>query len=316
MKRVAEYEKKHGILVVVHEIPLYLTKKEEAEKHCLFFYAADMFAILESLITRSIMDGSFEDSLTFSSLTDKLVVVFGGDRGGESYSMLIRVANRAKGNTSKHCQLIALFENGAECYENLRNSVFSRSFPVRGFLQNLLDDKLVALVITVETGDARKQDSACVLIQISDLGKRDEFTRTPENVKFTLSIDDIDNDNGAALPEMDSRVPIQVPSDVGDEDLNLTLRLVRSSRPEVQSRGDSSLAVSKHYSVFCIEYNGERVRSQRWMQDGMIAVPSGGQVESRLTRLSGTHRTIRSKPFSLAESALRVVIVLVLVAYN
>jgi hypothetical protein len=74
-------------------------------------------------------------------------------------------------------------------------------FPIRSFLQLLLDDKLVALIVTVETDEGVKQCTT-VLIQLSDLERRSEFV--PENVKFTLSADDIANDDGTALLEMET----------------------------------------------------------------------------------------------------------------
>lgn len=198
MRRVVEYESKNDTSLAITQIPLYVSKKEVSKEYCTFFHVKDPFSVLESLIIRTIMDGSFEESFTFSALHRKLVVVFGGDRGGDAFSMLIRVANRANGNAARYCQLLGLFERGAECYENLRDTIFSLMFPIRSFLQLLLDDKLVAVIVTVETDEGVKQCTT-VLIQLSDLERRSEFV--PENVKFTLSADDIANDDGTALPE-------------------------------------------------------------------------------------------------------------------
>lgn len=190
MRRVVEYESKNDTSLAIMQIPLYMSKKEVNKKYCTFFHVKDPFAVLESLVIRAISDGSFEESFTFSSLRDKLVVVFGGDRGGEAFSMLIRVANRAKGNASRYCQLLALFEDGAECYENIRDSILSLLFPVRNFLQLLLDDKLLAIVVTIETEDGQKE-CTCVVVQLSDLGREEaesQICNLIQSIKYMSTV--------------------------------------------------------------------------------------------------------------------------------
>lgn len=114
-----------------------------------------------------------------------------------------RVANHANGDAARYCQLLGLFENGIECYDNLRDTIISTMVPIRSFLQLLLDDKLVALILTVETDDGVRH-CICVLVQRLDLERGAEFI--PNDVKFTLSSEDIAADVDIVIPDL-SRAP-------------------------------------------------------------------------------------------------------------
>lgn len=203
MRRVVEYESKNGTSLALASIPLWVSKQEVSKEHSFFLYAKDPCSILESLIIRTITNRTFEESFTFSALIEKLIVVFGGDRGGDAFSMLIRVTNHANGDAARYCQLLGLFENGIECYDNLRDTIFSTTVPIRSFLQLLLDDKLVALILTVETDDGVRH-CICVLVQRLDLERGAEFI--PNDVKFTLSSEDIAADVDTVIPDL-SRAP-------------------------------------------------------------------------------------------------------------
>lgn len=51
-------------------------------------FMKDPFTLLDALIIRTIqVDGAFEELFTFSAMRRKLVVVFGGDRGGKAFSL-------------------------------------------------------------------------------------------------------------------------------------------------------------------------------------------------------------------------------------
>lgn len=86
-----------------------------------------------------------------------------------------------------------------------------------------------------------------------------------------------------------SRVPVEVPVAVGDSELNLTVRLVRSSRQDIESQkeSDSNTNDTKYYSGFHLECNGEQVRCQRWTRSSMIAVPPGARVSVKTYQTMG-----------------------------
>ena len=76
---------------------------------CLVYLAHQM----ERLIESSIVDGSYQESNVFSKLQGAIVVVFGIDKAAENTGAAIRVANRKKGNSSDHTQLLAAVTKGA-----------------------------------------------------------------------------------------------------------------------------------------------------------------------------------------------------------
>jgi hypothetical protein len=95
MKRVAEYETLHGgETFSMLQVSLYvLTRLSEKKQYCPYWWNPDPCSVVEDMLIRCIMDGAFEQSSSFSILKNKMVVVFGGDKGGTMYSLLTRIAN-------------------------------------------------------------------------------------------------------------------------------------------------------------------------------------------------------------------------------
>jgi hypothetical protein len=111
-------------------------------------------------------------------------VIFGIDRGGETISLLTRIANRDGGNQAKCCSALALVEHGMDpYYANLQKTIFYDNFIVNKYLQQLLDDELLAFTIIV--GDATKDyyQSTCHIVRPIGI----EEQSTIEDVQFTIS---------------------------------------------------------------------------------------------------------------------------------
>jgi hypothetical protein len=94
MKRVAEYETLHGgATFSMVQVSLCLDKVSEKKQYWPYWWNPDPCSVVEDMLIWCIMDGAFEQSSSFSTLKNKLVVVFGGDKGGNMYSLLTRIAN-------------------------------------------------------------------------------------------------------------------------------------------------------------------------------------------------------------------------------
>ena len=102
------------------------------------------------------------------------------------FSMLIRTANRRDGNSSRHSQVLAQYEDGAECYDNLRQTVYSDTYPVRSFVQLLLDNQLVALAFKVKNGQSTIDCIAPRWSKSQTLERRRALFRTMSSLNYYL----------------------------------------------------------------------------------------------------------------------------------
>ena len=278
VRLVAKYEAKGGPSFMTAQVPLYTNKKEDKKQFCTFWWDRDPHRVAEDILSRSILDSSFEESITFSSVDKKFILVFGGDKGGEMFSMLIRTANRRDGNSSRHSQVLAQYEDGAECYDNLRQTVYSDTYPVRSFVQLLLDNQLVALAFKVKNGQSTI-DCCSSLVQVTDLGKKASFI--PNNVKFELLSKN--NTTQYVIPEIDCRQLrklIEVPIDVGDGHLHLLLRLVEASATELSDSGidGDTENGTRYFSGYIVIYETKVVESFRWARNRILRVPLEASV--------------------------------------
>ena len=84
-----------------------------------FVWCTRPTVLLGNMIQRVIKEGSFEESFTFSSLKNMIVVAAGLDKSYSDFIGTWRVCNRKRGNLSLYVQLFACLEGPvAECYEN------------------------------------------------------------------------------------------------------------------------------------------------------------------------------------------------------
>lgn len=284
VRLVAAYEAKGGPSFTTIQVPLYVNIREDKKQYCTFWYDRDPYRVAEDILSRAIMEGKFDNSFLFSALNNKFVLVFGGDKGGDMFSMLIRTANRKDGNSATYSQVLAQYEDGAECYDNLKITVYSKAYPVRGFIQLLLDDALIALAFKVQDRDGNRVDCRSSLLQIADLGKKSNFI--PKDVSFELD-SKRQEDNTViqdVIPEIDGRPRkiIEVPIDVGDGHLKLTVHLVKASPEDlsfsaaVESTDEEN--GTKFFSGFRVAYDSNVIESFRWARNKILRVPIGTSV--------------------------------------
>jgi hypothetical protein len=151
----AEIEIVAGSEVTIKLLGLQVDKNSRS-KLCVFWRINDAISLLEKQIEGMTVKGDFEKSEDFSTLKEKMVVVIGGDKGGPDTSMLMRVANRTRGNTKDNCHVLAQYEDGVENYANLSRTIHQKGSNIHMFMQDLLDDKLHAFVIEFFVADGEK----------------------------------------------------------------------------------------------------------------------------------------------------------------
>ena len=108
------------------------------------------------------MEGTFEESSTFSALQNMVVISIGFDKSDEDFIGTWRVCNRKGGNSSLFVQSFACLEGPvAENYENEKRTIGNDKFPIRKTVQDLVDDRLYCLSVTTPN----RRSCACLVIK-------------------------------------------------------------------------------------------------------------------------------------------------------
>ena len=167
--KIGETERNKQNFDLDYEMVDLVYKKTTNEKQqCLHFWMRNPAEAIEVLVASAVQSDKFENSCEFSSLLDKCLVVFGCDKGGKAASMLVRTANRTRGNNPAHALPIAVYMDGSECYDNLSRTILSEGRPAKSLLQQLLDDDLhIAVMSLVVAGDV--MDVRSVLFHIKNM---------------------------------------------------------------------------------------------------------------------------------------------------
>lgn len=175
--------------------------------------------------------------------------------------------------------MLAQYENGAECYDNLRDTVFSTDYPIQKFLQSLLNDRFATLVFQVKDAQLMMRQCACSMIQINDMLRGEHFK--PENVEFRLESTTtstpatLSNDTQGTTADQ-TRRPIQVPVCTGSEPLQLTVRLLHATEQQIGSLKRSDC---KYYAGFQVWYNGQVLTQVQWQRHKLLLVNLNASVE-------------------------------------
>ena len=166
-KLISEEEKKGVVPVKCVELNCFVTKKGNRQNMCTFNWIVKPGHLLETMINRMLLDGTYQDSFMFSSLHDTIVVVAGIDKSEHDLVGTWRVCNREEGNSSLYVQAFACLEGPvSENWENEKNSFFSPAFPTGNFIRKLIDDYLQCLIFTVGAGsklDNTPSNSICAI---------------------------------------------------------------------------------------------------------------------------------------------------------
>ena len=111
----------------VVEVSCSITQRSSRREMRPFFYCEYPAQLLANMIRLVVVDNAWEDSFSFSSLRDKVVVAMGIDKSDLDLIQTIRVCNRKKGNASICVQALACLL-GPAVQEYSRSVVFLFSF--------------------------------------------------------------------------------------------------------------------------------------------------------------------------------------------
>jgi hypothetical protein len=191
-KRLSAYENLHGLVISTEKLHLVIRKgkgkgEPDVTQLVSFSHLEKPHRAVSLLIQSAMRSGRFMDSSSFSRHDDKcLVMTFGCDLGGSNTSMLGRLVNRKDGNSSEYCCIFASVEKAGENHENLRKTIYKKGSAHRNLVQNLVQDKLHAIVVTGSNLAGQVETCECAVVQMVE-GPRAELCKTLENVEVSLN---------------------------------------------------------------------------------------------------------------------------------
>ena len=282
---VKEYEEKFALPYKSVMVPLYTSSSDDMgsgkTEPCLFIYSADPCLIAESITQAAISSNTFEESFTFCKLRKRVVFIMGSDRGDGAYSKLIRLANRKEGNTARHCQIMAHYDRGAECYENIKTTVANPEYPIRNFDRQAENDLLHMILVIVKDESGTMIDGRAHALHFHKRIARTRRTGTAEVVELAYETEiqcTQREDITTTLPPLPPRSKAEdIPIGVTNEDAAISIRLASSSNN----------ACAKEYEGFVLcdsNANQEIFRSQ-FRYGGNLTVPEKAKVSVECQRI-------------------------------
>ena len=165
------------------------------------------------------MDNTFEDSFTFSSLVDQIIISIGFDKSDSDFVGTWRPCNRKNGNSALFVQTFACLEGPVtEDYANELVTIGNPEFPIKATVQELVDDSLYTLVASdIDAKDGRVRKCACfVFVLFPGRGPGTHWPLTvqvlPVSVNETTAFRVNDDVEGSPdyLPDDDSGLPPKI----------------------------------------------------------------------------------------------------------
>ena len=189
----------------MYEINCLLNKKLNKRNMCAFFFCENIGQLLADMQQSTFKAGEHENSVTFSSMENKLVLSIGIDNGGNNLLATMRDCNRRQGNAGIHVQCPACLEGPvAEFHKSLQLTMFNPMFPLQQTFNDLVSDYYFSLVIVGK----KHHRTHCVSVSVfkpvpcpAQLTMRNfNVSFFPESVRASsVTFDDARNDSGVDL---------------------------------------------------------------------------------------------------------------------
>jgi hypothetical protein len=261
-------------------VPFLITDKKGKKKEmCVFYYLLSPVLMGEQLIESCLQSGQFEESESFSRLKGKYVFTYNGDGNSSTFTLAIRLANRIGGNRGTLWCILAQFENGSECYENLAISIFLDEYPVKSFIEGLLHD--VYWSATIEFVNETTKTVICKST-IVETGERCYDTKYDMTI-LPESIDD--TEAGLSTELLASPAPIKIGLENG---ASVCIRLVHSHMNDTKNK--------EYVGFLMIREDDGLLRGDGPILCRLINTQSRAVVHKGSSRLLGFPQTTQSRP--------------------
>jgi hypothetical protein len=245
----------NGTIPVDYQVIRCSTAKEKTEM-CVHSWIRTMPLLVEKLVATCIRQGKYEESISISSLVNKILLGTGADRGGGDLINLIRLLNRIDGNCSRYSIPLAVVEKAAEEYDVLAKTLYNNRG--RGLLEPLLNDELYMFVMRFAN------DAKCLAVRFIRDGKPTQPNISCLEKECERMVDGLVFDSIANTRKMWNDFDISNIMD--DTEIELQLNLITNVKGQligvrVSSNGgtslthrfDSTVNASKFESVDCMQ---------------------------------------------------------------
>jgi hypothetical protein len=263
-----------------------VTKKGNKRAMVTFYYCARPSQLLENMIRRMFMDNTFQESYSFSSLVDQIVISVGFDKSDSDFVGTWRPCNRKGGNSALYVQTFACLEGPvSKDYANEMLTIGKPEYPIRYTIQSLIDDSLQALVFTEVLADGGNvKNCGCFIFtpspptppgMIRSIKVDLSPDRLTESVAFVNDDTDLFDHEGSPddLPDDNTGLPPTIPMMLTEKLLKVTLVVLDD---------DASVVVGIRIIV-----NNSVVKTQRLHQHLKLRSHPQSKVVSRCYQLSG-----------------------------
>ena len=159
-----------GTVPVDYKLLMCSTAKDKTEM-CVHNWIKTIPSLCEKLVASCIEQGKFEDSISFSSQVNKIMLGAGTDRGGGDVMNLIRLLNRKDGNSARYSIPLAMVEKATEDYDVLAKTIYNKL--AQKIMQPILNDELCMFTFRFVT------DVKCLAVRFMRDGKALKVSLSP-----------------------------------------------------------------------------------------------------------------------------------------
>ena len=146
---VSVMERKGFVSFKVVEVNCTITRKGNRRGMCTYYYRVYPIQPLATMFGLIFLDDAYEESFSFHSLKNKLLVSIGFNKSHKVFWGTWRPCNRKKGKSGLYVQVFVCLEGPvAECYENEIITLGNHAYSTRGETQHLVGDLYFSLVFT------------------------------------------------------------------------------------------------------------------------------------------------------------------------
>ena len=120
-----------------------------------FSYVVRPWEIVEQIVEKIKVEGSYKPSQDWMAAQDKCVVTINADKGSD-LNLSLRCANKEGGNLMNDTYCAASVGGPiCECIETEMETIFNDKYPIRRFLQGVLDQSYFILIIVTSNNQCR-----------------------------------------------------------------------------------------------------------------------------------------------------------------
>ena len=198
-----------------------------------FAFIVHPWEVIARIVEKTKVEGTYKPSETWMKAKNKCVITMNADKGSD-INLSIRCANKEGGNSMHDTYCIASVEGPVcECIETEMETIFNDEYPIRGFLQGLLDQSYYVFSIKTQNNQCQsivfqptpKSDKVCVSRSIGVTLLRDVSTKE-SGVEFSESLSGSSGPPEVSIPASAENISVRLVFDDDNENNAVGIQFV------------------------------------------------------------------------------------------